>query len=215
MIGRTNAGTNLLSSRAAISVMYPKDALCICTDGSRTLKARDSIGYTSFPLNNFGPWRVEIARGGVSKERLVELSAEKPAAQIVMGFSDYIVSGGVVISGVSISGGRRIEEAVGYEGVPCLHLHTGNGAADFVLSGFTVPEYARNLHVSYALLETYWGDASVSFGGSTVSISGDAGINNVLTIPTESLAGASMPLIIHINGGAYHEHNYIRDIWFD
>lgn len=58
MIGRTNSGSGASKVFAAISVNYPVGSTCVCTDGVRTLKLKDTSGQDFFLVPYAATWTV-------------------------------------------------------------------------------------------------------------------------------------------------------------
>ena len=63
MIGRTNSGSGASKVFAAISVNYPVGSTCICTDGVRTLKLKDTSGQDFFLVPYAATWTVSCYDG--------------------------------------------------------------------------------------------------------------------------------------------------------
>lgn len=65
MIGRTNAGGGGGTGKAyaAISVTYPIGSVCTCSNGSKTLKAKDTSGSFLFLVPSGGEWTVSCTDG--------------------------------------------------------------------------------------------------------------------------------------------------------
>lgn len=57
MYGRTNAGGGV-SAKGFIQTTYPEGSICTCSNGTRTLQARDTSGYMMFILPAIGTWTV-------------------------------------------------------------------------------------------------------------------------------------------------------------
>ena len=57
MYGRTNAGGGVIA-KGFIQTTYPEGSICTCSNGTRTLKARDTSGYMMFILPAIGTWTV-------------------------------------------------------------------------------------------------------------------------------------------------------------
>ena len=57
MHGPTNAGGGV-SAKGFIQATYPEGSICTCSNGTRTLKARDTSGYMMFILPSIGTWTV-------------------------------------------------------------------------------------------------------------------------------------------------------------
>ena len=75
MIGRTNAGGG--SAFAVIDVSYPEGAACTCSNGTRTLKAKDTSGHWLFAIPKAGEWTVNATNGTKEKSVTVTVTEEK------------------------------------------------------------------------------------------------------------------------------------------
>lgn len=73
MIGRTNAG-GAGNGFAAISVTYPVGAVCTCSNGSRTLKAKDTSGKFMFSVPRNGTWTITAASDVQTASKTVDVS---------------------------------------------------------------------------------------------------------------------------------------------
>lgn len=93
MIGKTNvAGAGL---RAVIAVAYPEGSICTCTNGTKTLKARDTSGKALFNVT-VGEWTVkaEDTAAGKSKSANVSITEEGHCESVTLKYSlDIIVNG--------------------------------------------------------------------------------------------------------------------------
>lgn len=75
MTGRTNAGAG--SAFAVIDVTYPEGAICTCTNGVRTMQAKDSSGHWMFLIPRAGDWTVTAESEGTSKSETVTIAESK------------------------------------------------------------------------------------------------------------------------------------------
>lgn len=75
MKGRTNVGGG--SVYAVIDVTYPEGAICTCTNGTRTLKAKDTSGHWLFAIPKAGEWIVKATNGAKEKSVTVTVTEEK------------------------------------------------------------------------------------------------------------------------------------------
>ena len=75
MKGRTNVGGG--SVFAVIDVTYPQGATCTCSNGTRTLKAKDTSGHFMFTIPQAGEWTVTAEKNGTSKSETVNVTESK------------------------------------------------------------------------------------------------------------------------------------------
>ena len=61
---------------AVIGVTYPSGSTCTCTNGSKTLTAKDTTGKALFVIPSAGTWTVKAVSGSKSKSKTVSITAE-------------------------------------------------------------------------------------------------------------------------------------------
>lgn len=74
MIGRTNVGGGAGNAFAYIGVTYPAGATVTCTDGSKTLRAKDTTGLYVFGVPYAGTWTVTATAGSQTASQNVTIS---------------------------------------------------------------------------------------------------------------------------------------------
>lgn len=62
---------------AVIDVTYPEGASCTCSNGTRTLKAKDTSGHWLFAIPKAGEWTVNATNGTKEKSVTVTVTEEK------------------------------------------------------------------------------------------------------------------------------------------
>ena len=120
---------------AIIGVTYPSSSTCTCTNGTRTLTAKDTAGKALFVIPAAGTWTVKCVKGSQSASKAVKITAEGQAATVVLtydlilfdGTDNTDVTGGLklqvgnydsaVVSSAPISGGKITFNKTGYVGV--------------------------------------------------------------------------------------------------
>lgn len=73
MIYVLSGGTKLF---AAIGVTYPEGSTCTCTNGTKTLKAKNTSGQWVFAIPEAGTWTVTAADGTNTKSQSVSITKE-------------------------------------------------------------------------------------------------------------------------------------------
>ena len=92
MIGRTNAGgTGRLFSIIAVS--YPEGSVCICTNGTSTLKARDTSGKALFNVP-VGSWTVSCTDGSSTASQTVSITAEGQDERVTLSYNFVLFASG-------------------------------------------------------------------------------------------------------------------------
>ena len=90
MVGRTNAiGVGEL--RSVIAVTYPEGSVCTCSNGAKTLKARDTSGKALFNVT-VGEWTVSCTDGTYTASKTVTVSAEDEAMSVELVYELYLFS---------------------------------------------------------------------------------------------------------------------------
>ena len=91
MTGRTNTGGG--SAFAVIDVSYPEGAVCTCTNGTRTMQAKDTSGHWMFQIPRAGEWTVTAENESSSKSETVNVTEEK-AYTASLGFALILFENG-------------------------------------------------------------------------------------------------------------------------
>ena len=97
---------------AIISVTYPSGAVCTCTNGTRTLTAKDTSGKALFVIPEAGTWTVKAVKGSQTKSQNVSITAEGQVATVTLGFALDVYNAGTFgtdSSGAKFSAGARTD----------------------------------------------------------------------------------------------------------
>lgn len=78
---------------AVIGVTYPSGSTCTCTNGSKTLKAKDTTGKALFVIPSAGTWMVKAVKGSKSKSKTVSITAEGQVETVTLTYELYLFSG--------------------------------------------------------------------------------------------------------------------------
>ena len=90
MVGKTNvAGARL---RAVIAVTYPEGSVCTCSNGTKTLKARDTSGKALFNVFT-GTWTVTATDGSKTASKAVTITDAVQAVNVALSFILYLRKG--------------------------------------------------------------------------------------------------------------------------
>lgn len=91
MVGKTNvAGARL---RAVIAVTYPEGSVCTCSNGTKTLKARDTSGKALFNVP-VGEWTVTATDGNNTKSAAVSITQEGQCESVTLSYKLYLYNKG-------------------------------------------------------------------------------------------------------------------------
>ena len=120
---------------AIIGVTYPAGSVCTCTNGTRTMTAKDTTGKALFVIPAAGTWTVKAVKGSQSASKAVSITAEGQVATVQLAYDLILfdgtdntdVTGGLklqvgnydsaVVSSAPISGGKITFNKTGYVGV--------------------------------------------------------------------------------------------------
>lgn len=75
MTGRTNTGGG--SAFAVIDISYPEGAACTCSNGVRTMQAKDTSGHWMFQIPRAGEWTVTAENESSSKSETVDVEESR------------------------------------------------------------------------------------------------------------------------------------------
>ena len=90
---------------AVIGVTYPSGSTCTCTNGSKTLTAKDTSGKAIFVIPSAGTWTVKAVKGSQSASKAVSITAEGQTATVTLTYRLYIFKNGSgLTAGYSVAG---------------------------------------------------------------------------------------------------------------
>lgn len=81
---------------AVISVTYPSGSTVTCTNGSKTLKAKDTSGKAIFVIPYAGTWTVKAVKGSKSTSKAVSITAEGQVETVTLSYELVLFNNGVV-----------------------------------------------------------------------------------------------------------------------
>lgn len=126
------------SAFAVIDVTYPAGATCTCSNGTRTLKAKDTSGHFLFVIPKAGKWTVKAVKGDDSDSEIINVAEEKAYTakltfELIL-FDNGVVSG-TTWSGFYVSNVLRLSHSnsSGY-----IDSNTGSSNESVDLSGYSV-----------------------------------------------------------------------------
>lgn len=76
---------------AVIGVTYPAGSTVTCTNGSKTLKAKDTSGKAMFIIPSAGTWTVKAVKGSQSKSVTVKITTEGQSESVTLIFETYLI----------------------------------------------------------------------------------------------------------------------------
>ena len=91
MVGKTNvAGARL---RAVIAVAYPEGSVCTCSNGAKTLKAKDTSGKALFNVA-VGEWTVTATDGSSTASHAISIKADGQIESVALSYETYYYNKG-------------------------------------------------------------------------------------------------------------------------
>ena len=91
MVGKTNvAGARL---RAVIAVTYPVGSVCTCSNGTKTMKARDTSGKALFNVS-VGDWTVTATDGSSTASHAISIKADGQIESVTLSYKLYLYKNG-------------------------------------------------------------------------------------------------------------------------
>lgn len=79
---------------AVIGVTYPTGSICTCTDGVKTLTAKDTTGKALFVIPYAGAWTVKAVSGNKSKSKSISITAEGQVEVVTLIFETILWEAG-------------------------------------------------------------------------------------------------------------------------
>ena len=139
---------------AVISVTYPSGSTCTCTNGSKTLKAKDTSGKAMFIIPTKGTWTVKAVKGSQSASKAVSITAEGQVATVELAYDYIIFSNETGLNSVYSDGGGGASVRVGTDssGKKILTFPTGGGygAMAYIKPSIDLTKYATLKISGYA-----------------------------------------------------------------
>lgn len=206
---------------AIIGVTYPSGSTCTCTNGTRTLTAKDTSGKALFVIPAAGTWTVKAVSGSKTASKAVSITAEGQVETVKLAYALILfdgtdntdVTGGLklqvgnydsaVVSSAPISGGKITFNKTGYVGVyPAKKADITNYSTLRVELNFPVD----SLYVALAGIistDATPQEAMNASGGKHVAYQDLVKGANSLAIPVDKFSGSYQFLLAYYsdNGG--------------
>lgn len=90
----TRRGGSSAKAYAVIGVTYPTGSTCTCTDGAKTLTAKDTTGRALFVIPYAGTWTVTAVSGSKSKSKAVSITTEGQVEVVTLIFETILWEAG-------------------------------------------------------------------------------------------------------------------------
>lgn len=95
MVGITNS-SGIGKIYAVIGVTYPSGSTCTCTNGSKTLTAKNTSGKAIFVIPSTGTWTVKAVSGSKSTSKAVSITAEGQVKTVTLMYELVLFDNGLV-----------------------------------------------------------------------------------------------------------------------
>ena len=105
----TRRGGSSAKVYAVIGVTYPSGATCTCTNGSKTLTAKDTTGKALFVIPYAGTWTVKAVSGSKSTSKTVSITAEGQVETVTLMFETILWEAGSD-QNTSLTGGFAVND---------------------------------------------------------------------------------------------------------
>ena len=214
MIGETNVGSGA-KTFAVISVTYPEGSICTCTNGTKTLTAKNTSGKALFNVT-VGEWIVTATNGKKTNSVTVSIMTEGQFESVTLKYSfDIIVNGkfnynaiGRWTAGDSSSGAGSLTEQDGYVQIygPTPTVFAGSYTSWVSTKALPTSKY-KTLYVDYeSVFNGFSGVAFLSIGGVDVTnVSPTVDARNTRAVDISSLnTNHQLALIARVWSGEGH-----------
>lgn len=108
MIGGTNVGggggDSVSKINSYIAVTYPAGSACTCSNGTKTLRAKNTSGVVVFSIPSAGDWTVNSTNGTLSRSHTITVAAGN-IYNLNIVYSVYLLQNGVF--NTEITGGNE------------------------------------------------------------------------------------------------------------
>ena len=101
MIGSVNTGGGSGNVFAFIVVTYPTGSVCTCTDGTKTLTAKDTSGSYVFEIPNSGTWTISCTDGEHTASININITSKGQSDNISLAYSLILYDRGYVETAIS------------------------------------------------------------------------------------------------------------------
>lgn len=193
---------------AVIGVTYPSGSTVTCTNGSKTLTAKDTSGKALFIIPSAGTWTVKAVKGSQSASKAVSITAEGQVATVTLTYELYIFkSGSGLTAGYSVAGtGGNVSNAnISWSG-----NSSSGGISMYIKPAVVLKDYTK-LCVDFECSYNYGGNYGMGFGVGRDAASGTliTGTNWTAKV-TSTAQGAIARNTVQCDISALTDSEYIK-----
>lgn len=160
---------------AIIGVTYPEGSVCTCSNGSKTLTAKDTSGKAIFVIPSAGTWTVKAVKGSQSASKAVSITAEGQVETVELTYGLYIFKNGSgLTSGYSIksnSNSMIFAPTVSGDTISWSGDLSSGGVAFYIAPAVALSGYTK-LCVDFECSYNYGGNYGMGFGVGTDAATG-------------------------------------------
>ena len=166
MVGKTNvAGARL---RAVIAVIYPAGSICTCSDGTKTMKAKDTSGKALFNVKA-GTYTVSCTDGSRTTSKTVSITTEGQVESVTLSYELVLLSGTIGRDNWNlITSGN---DTISFNNYGIVSTNTGYSSAGVTKSRLNVANY-NTLKVDFNLSADSNNDVLIGISESRNSFEG-------------------------------------------
>lgn len=193
---------------AAIGVTYPSGSTCTCTNGSKTLKAKDTSGKALFVIPSAGTWTVKAVKGSQSKSKAVSITAKGQVETVTLTYRLYIFKNGSgLTAGYSVAGtGGNVSNAnISWSGDS-----SSGGISMYITPAVSLNNYTK-LCFDFECSYNYGGNYGMGFGvGKDAAASTTINNTNWTAKVTSTAQGAIARNTVQCDISALTDSEYIK-----
>ena len=176
---------------AVIGVTYPSGSTVTCTNGSKTLTAKDTTGKAIFVIPSAGTWTVKAVKGSQSASKAVSITAEGQVETVELTYGLYIFKNGSgLTSGYSIksnSNSMISAPTVSSDTISWSGNSSSGGVSFYIDPAVALSGYTK-LCVDFECSYNWGRDYGMGFGVGTDAASGLMLTNTNWTAKVTSVA---------------------------
>lgn len=197
---------------AVIRVTYPSGSTCTCTNGSKTLTAKDTSGKALFVIPSAGTWTVTAVSGSKSTSKTVSITAEGQVETVTLMYGLYIFKNDSgLTSGYSVkSNSMTSAPTVSSDTISWPGNSSSGGVAFYIDPAVALSGYTK-LCVDFECSYNYGGNYGMGFGVGTDAKSSTTINNTNWTAKVTSTAqGAIARNTVQCDISALTDSEYIK-----
>lgn len=202
---------------AFIKVTYPEGSVCTCSNGSKTLTAKDTSGEFIFSIPVAGTWTVSCTNGDKTTQKVVTINNQGESHSVMLAYEYVLYDNGARLvewdssskfkeTYIEMAGASGAAAAVSTSATSLLHIEGfTNLCIDYMNTGASGSRAIRHTGVY---------DAN---GTTEIAVADPEGVVNnqrlVLQIPVDNVTG-DYRVIIKSNTSTSSKFNVYK-VWFE